>query len=231
VNEIDENVSFLGGVVCFILTPSLAKSSVNEHCHKVPRFVSILASSSNRGQNNNNERRRFDHQRFDRERFNFTPYVEVLPIAQQKRLHVLPLLQQSNPLSIGILFAALSWRLFVVRDLINQQSTVFLSGLTQLTTSLVLMVNLVALGLAVVNCMAMKNVLKVFLALNIVREGTSAVINAVSAVVNHNGLRDVYVGRLILNAWWFIICNSYRRSVWVPVLFPPKQQFQQQFQS
>lgn len=141
---------------------------------------------------------------------------------------ILPLIQQANPLSIGILFAMLIWRLMATLDLMGTELDA-VTGLSRFFTSAILITNALGLILTFLSPIAMKNYLKTILAINIIREWMDAFWNLKCWLFGESIDRDVFFGQFVLNAWFLALCYSYRNSRWVPKIVPSKvlHQFQQ----
>ncbi len=129
--------------------------------------------------------------------------------------NLLPLLQQSNPLSVSILFSMLIWRLYVADAFLENNVGGFIT-LARGCTSILLAANILGLGATIMHPLAAKNYLKLILALNIIREWMSTIINVKHCFYGSYLQRDVSLGRLIMNFWILGLCYSYRNSRWVP---------------
>ncbi len=129
--------------------------------------------------------------------------------------NLLPLLRQSNPLSLSILFSMLIWRLYVAYDFLGKNVGGFIT-VARGCTSILLAANILGLGATIMFPVAAKNYLKLILALNIIREWMSTIINMKNCFYGRYLQRDVSLGRLIMNFWVLGLCYSYRNSRWVP---------------
>ena len=134
-----------------------------------------------------------------------------------------PLIRQTSTASIGILFALLIWRGIAAYELADQFNSGFMKVVAVTPTVILLSANLAGLVVNLLKPLNFKNILKVILALNIVRESVELVYNALKIVLTSTSSivpREVYFGRFFMNLWWLSLCITFSKSRWVLQLSP-----------
>jgi hypothetical protein len=106
--------------------------------------------------------------------------------------------------------------------MLDQQPSTLFGQLARLCTTSILFINAVGAILTLFRPIAMKNYLKLILAVNIIREWTSTLLNLTYCLVGGQDQRDIHIGRLFMNIWFLTLCYSYRNSRWVAKIIPPK---------
>jgi hypothetical protein len=129
-----------------------------------------------------------------------------------------PLLKQASTASIGILFGLLSWRSMTAYEMADGFRSKFLRMVTVCPSVLILLLNLFGFLVNLVRPLNFKNHLKFILVVNIVREFVESGFNLVKIIgTNSRSLipREIYFGRLFMNAWWLLLTMSISKSRWV----------------
>ena len=142
-----------------------------------------------------------------------------------RKLQVTAIAKQASAYSIGILFAALIWRSITIFELVSEMQKGQLRRLIVLIPSIVMIIlNIAGLVLFAIQPNDYKNLLKLFLAVNVLREWIDSfvcicrILFGGEAIVTRSSVysigtvvkkvpREVYFGRLFVNVWWLTLCG------------------------
>ena len=145
-------------------------------------------------------------------------YGKINDIAIQEVEKKSPFLRQAPTASIGVLFGLLIWRSYTAFELSDGFSSVLLKLFTKTPVSIILLADVVGFLVNLVKPHNFKNYLKVILGLNLIREIIELVYNLFKVIFTpSHGIisREFYVGRLVMNLWWFSLCMAFQKSRWV----------------
>ena len=138
--------------------------------------------------------------------------------AQVRDIPLNPLVTKASTASVGILFGLLIWRCLSSYELADQ----FASGTIRMlfTAPIIAILGLNVIGFIVnlIKPVNFKNHLKVILAINVIREWLEGIYNVIMLILGSSQSiipREVYFGRLFMNAWWSALCISFSKSKWV----------------
>jgi hypothetical protein len=184
--------------------------------------ANILAYSSDRFEQSS--RSGADEMRIQQQRYSYSR--NNAQSTRHQQVHINPLLKQASTASIGILFVLLSWRSLAAYELADQFNVGMQRIVAVTPTVLILCANIAGFLVNMTKPLNFKNILKFILALNIAREFTELLYNAVMLVVNGRSSNaivptEVYFGRFFMNIWWLSLCITFSKSRWVHQVTPP----------